>query len=111
MSIAPIATRQDVAQIGFDNDACPGVALQTPEFAVEAAARPNDGADEVVESLTLHRNHLLQPGHRVIPGRKRPANRNHQPGIKSVWLLLARVDDERDRRPHQNGTRASPASR
>ncbi len=91
-----VRSREDVAQVGLDDDAGGLIPRQTLELGAEPLPGTNDGSDEVFECLALDRHLVLPSIQRVIPGGQGPARGRHTFGIEGVRLLLPRIDDNRD---------------
>lgn len=79
-----VTSAENVAEVGL----IPGETLKLPPKPFPGT---DDGGDEVLEGLALHRHRVLASLDRVVPGGKCMAGDRHALGIKEVVLLFPRV--------------------
>ena len=84
---------QDITQIGFDYNARGFVLFETLKLPVKPLSLADDGGDEVLESLSLHRHRVFESFNRVVSSWKCSAD-HFAAGIEGVGLLFPRIDDD-----------------
>ena len=96
MRSGAVAGSEDVPEVRFHHDARGVVLAETAQLPGEPLAGSDDGGDEILESLSLHRHGILMPFDGVIPGGEGAADDLRATGFEGVGLLLPRVDDDGD---------------
>lgn len=96
MRSGAVAASEDVPEIRFHHDARGVVFGEAAQFLCEPLSGSDDGGDEILEGLSLHRHGILMPLDGVIPGGEGAADDLRATGFKGVGFLLPRVDDDGD---------------
>ena len=96
MRSGAVAASEDVPEIRFHHDARGVVFGEAAQFLCEALSGSDDGGDEILEGLSLHRHGILMPLDGVIPGGEGAADDLRAAGVEGVGFLLPRVDDDGD---------------
>ena len=96
MRSGAVAASEDVPEIRFHHDARGVVFGEAAQFLCEPLSGSDDGGDEILKGLSLHRHGILMPLDGVIPGGEGAADDLRATGFKGVGFLLPRVDDDGD---------------
>ena len=112
MRSGAVAAAENVPEVRFHHDARGVVLAETAQLPGEPLAGTDDGGDEILESLSLHRHGILMSFDGVIPGGEGAADDLRATGFEGVGFLLPRVDDDGDPVHVRTGPgRCAPPSR
>jgi len=91
-----VTSAEDVAEVGLNHNACGLIPGKTLKLLLEPFPGTDDGGNEVLEGLALHRHRVLASLDGIVPGGESLADDRHALGIEGVRLLFPRVDDDGD---------------
>jgi len=95
-----IAAGQHIGKMGLDYHAGRFVIREQLQFAPEALPLADHGLHQIGEGLSLHRDALLHPFYRVVPGRERAAHCRYPLRREEIGLDLPCVTHEHDPLTH-----------